>query len=100
MRRLSFVWPMAVVSAVAFTIGHGVAQQAPQTPETGFTDTPLVPGLPYHVHDPARPRPVVVAPGAMPGQAPSDAVVLFDGKDLSKWSAVKFGTAAYTQSDA
>ena len=29
-----------------------------QTPSTnlGYTDTPMLPGLPYHVHDPARPR--------------------------------------------
>jgi hypothetical protein len=100
MRRFLFIWPIVIVSAVAFTLGRGVAQQAPETPETGFTDTPLVPGLPYHVHDPGRPRPVVVTPGAVAGQAPSDAVMLFDGKDLSKWSAIKLGTAAYEQSDA
>ena len=54
--------------------------------ELGYTDTPMIPGLPYHVHDPARPRPAVVTPAATPGGAPSDAIVLFDGKDLSKWS--------------
>jgi hypothetical protein len=33
-----------------------------------------------------RPRPVKVAPGApMTGVPPSDAIVLFDGKDLSQW---------------
>ena len=54
----------------------------------GYTDTPLLPGLPFRVHDPARPQPQVVTPGAQPGAAPSDAVVLFDGKDLSKWVQV------------
>src|SRR5215210_4033227 len=55
-------------------------------PDLGFTDTPMLPGLPWHVHDPARPHPPVVTPGATPGAPPSDAIVLFDGKDLSKWA--------------
>ncbi len=58
----------------------------------GYTDTPLLPGGKWHVHDPARPRPAVVTPGTassegQPGRPPSDAIVLFDGKDLSKWSS-------------
>ena len=31
-------------------------------------------------------KPPVVTPGKAPGDAPSDAVVLFDGKDLSAWN--------------
>ena len=31
------------------------------------------------------PEPKVVTPGSEPGAPPSDAIVLFDGKDLSKW---------------
>ena len=62
-----------------------------QTPSTnlGYTDTPMLPGLPYHVHDPARPRPPLVTPAARVGDAPSDATVLFDGRDLSAWTATK-----------
>ncbi|MBA7669815.1 hypothetical protein ES703_77949 [subsurface metagenome] len=37
------------------------------------------------VHDMSRPRPPVVTPGEQPGQPPSNAIVLFDGKDLSQW---------------
>jgi len=44
----------------------------------------------WKIHDLNRPLPPIVDPGTAstqetPGRAPSDAVVLFDGKDLSKW---------------
>jgi hypothetical protein len=61
------------------------AQTRPNA-DLGFTDTPMLPDQKWHVHDPARPYPPVVKPGATPGAAPSDAMVLFDGKDLSKWA--------------
>ncbi len=35
---------------------------------------------------PDDPQPRVVTPG-QPGQPPSDAIILFDGKDLSKWTS-------------
>ena len=57
-------------------------------PTLGYTDTPLLPGQKWHVHDGTRPqRPVVVPGGAFSHLAPppSDATVLFNGKDLSKW---------------
>ena len=37
------------------------------------------------VHDLTRPLPSVVTPGSQPQEPPSDAVVLFGGKDLSAW---------------
>jgi len=51
----------------------------------GYTDTPQIPGQKWKVHDSSRPRPRMVTPGAQYGQPPPDAIVLFDGKDLSKW---------------
>ena len=60
----------------------------------GYTDTPRQPNGKWHVHDPARPQPPVVTPGKQFSQkadAPSDAVVLFDGKDFSKWQAGRGG---------
>ncbi len=47
----------------------------------------------YPVHDTNRPQPAIVTPGAAcTSSAPSDAIVLFGGKDLSAWS--KGGTDA------
>ncbi|MGA2716746.1 MAG: hypothetical protein ABSG41_26955, partial [Bryobacteraceae bacterium] len=41
-----------------------------QDTDVGFSDTPLLPGLRYHVHDPLRPHPKVVTPGALAAQPP------------------------------
>ncbi|MBK7875797.1 MAG: DUF1080 domain-containing protein [Planctomycetes bacterium] len=61
----------------------------PQDHPTGYKDTPLIPGTTWHVHDPDRTPPSVVMPGATNGlaAAPSDALMLFDGKDLTQWRA-------------
>lgn len=86
--------PVAAASllllAAAFPASAQNATPAP-TPIEGRRDTPLLPGTPWHVHDPERAQPAVVTPGApitpdQPERAPSDAVVLFDGHDLSAWS--------------
>ena len=54
----------------------------------GYQTTPIIPGTQWHVHDGERPQPRIVTPGATFSHlapAPSDATVLFDGKDLAKW---------------
>jgi hypothetical protein len=58
----------------------------------GFRDTPMLPDGKWRVHDPDRPQPRVVTPGATFSQdapAPSDAEVLFDGRDLSQWQTTR-----------
>ncbi len=66
-----------------------VAQQ-PEKPVLGYTDTPIIVGQTWHVHDPDRPHPATVTPGPYFVELPpSDAIVLFDGTDLSHWQLAK-----------
>ena len=53
-------------------------------------EAPLTPGGKWRAHDTNRPQPLVVMPPTAstpdkPGSAPSDAIVLFDGRDFSHW---------------
>jgi Domain of Unknown Function (DUF1080) len=88
---------LAIMIAMAASVA---AQNSP----TGYTDTPTIPGSKWRVHDDARPRPPVVTPGTFstedtPGKPPSDAVVLFDGTNLSAWRSAKGGPAAWKIED-
>lgn len=84
MRKTLFA--VAAAATLSLMISFSGAQTPPkQNHDLGFTDTPMLPGLPYHVHDPARPHPKVVTPSNQCGGPPSDAIVLFDGHDLSHW---------------
>lgn len=76
----------------------GVAASSLAAQNLGYQDTPMIPGTPWHVHDGERPLPEVVTPGASFSHLappPSDAIVLFDGKDLAKWSNPKGGEAQW-----
>ncbi len=80
----------AALSIVSVLLGAGLCQLLLRSVDAG-EQPGWNAGLPrqykskWLVHDENRPAPPVVTPGAAPGDPPSDAVVLFDGKDLSKW---------------
>lgn len=63
---------------------------APAT-RLGYDDTAIISGCKYRVHDCDRMQPPVITPPTpstqeAPGAPPSDAVMLFDGTDLSGWT--------------
>lgn len=73
----------------------------PKLPSIGSTNTGPIPESPWRVHDVFRPRPPLVAPGQIDlskghgTSAPSDAIVLFDGTDLSHWAHLKGSAEMY-----
>ncbi len=66
-------------------------QEAKKTEKLQYVETDTGRWL---IHDMNRPAPAVISPGtestrSEQGEAPSDAIVLFDGKDLSEWTDTK-----------
>jgi hypothetical protein len=63
-----------------------------------FADASDPPAGQWRIHDEARPQPPVVDAGPgpeRPAPPPSDAVVLFDGKDIGQWRAKDGGPAKW-----
>lgn len=62
----------------------------------GYSGTPLLPDSRWRVHDPDRPRPpaVELETGVFT-PPPSDAIVLFDGADLSEWTMANEGATEW-----
>jgi hypothetical protein len=76
-----------VVTAMALTVAGAVCAGGVQAQTQ------------WKAHDRNRPAPKEIDPGTWSsqeaaGKAPSDATVLFDGKDLSAWASSKDGSAA------
>ena len=104
--KKNFIILLAVLMslATAALVTYRTRAATPQKEPVGYEDTPMLPGGKWHVHDGRRPQPTVVTPGTFstqqaPGQPPSDAIVLFGGKDLSAWQALKGGAARWKVED-
>jgi hypothetical protein len=80
--------PLFLVTAAVFLAGLSSAQVDPG----------------WKPNDPGRPVPPVITPGTAstqdaPGRSPSDAVVLFDGRDLSQWAGENGQAAKWRVTD-
>jgi len=94
MKHMNRQSPLLILAAgvcLLATAPFGLGEDLAQEQHYGYTDTPLLPGTQWRVSDINRPLPPVVDPGpeTPPIAPPSDAISLFDGKDLSQWRNVK-----------
>src|SRR5436190_13698115 len=89
--RIRMKRAMTVFTCILAIAGAARAQREKPVGDdkSGYTDTPQLPGQPWKVHDAARKRPPKVTPGEplLNEAPPSDAIVLFNGKDLSHWTS-------------
>jgi len=116
-RRMFGTKMFAALAAIPAVAQQAVPPQAPAAGRAGKAgkafETPEeyelhpegspIPGQKWKVHDLKRPQPPKVTPGlpiASPAP-PSDAIVLFDGKDLSQWvSRARGGAGGGTVGEA
>jgi len=96
LRKVAICMSMILSAGLAISVFAADAAKPKEDPakpkKEGYTDTPMQADGKWHVHDPDRPKPRIITPGVAstqdkPGTAPSDAIVLFDGKDMSKWQS-------------
>jgi len=100
-------WNILVIIAAALAGGLLLlhpAHSAQHESGMGYEDTPMLPGGMWHVHDAKRPQPRKVTAGTCStpdraGVPPSDAEVLFDGRDLAKWRNAQGGAAQWSVRD-
>jgi 3-keto-disaccharide hydrolase len=89
---------VGAISLALMTLGCS-QQTAPPAPQQPATPSVVLPPWGPQ-HDRNAPQPPVVDPGtastqAEAGKPPSDAIVLFNGKDLSNWESEKGGPAEW-----
>lgn len=95
--------PLLIVTVVLLIAGSSIAltrAQQPQQPQytpqqvEEVRKKAMEMGLLRPANEAPKKEPTVITPGAKPGDPPSDAIVLFDGKDLSGWKSLRDGSNA------
>ena len=104
MRRRTSCGVLMVAPILGGLLMAGPTASAQRESGLGYNDTPLLPTGTWRTHDARHPQPVKVRAGTCgtqerPGLSPSDAEVLFDGKDLSRWRTEKGGPASWKVQD-
>lgn len=97
---LAFIFAFALSGFADFdkpVIKQWTVKEKNEKNEMKDVDYMTIDGIMVHETDPAKqPQPAVVTPGTescpkKAGTAPSDAIVLFNGKDLSNWTSTTAG---------
>jgi hypothetical protein len=89
------------ICLIAILTGGATKQPAKKAVKMQYVETDTGRWL---IHDMNRPAPDVIEPGtestpSKPGKAPSDAIVLFDGTNLSQWTDTKGNTSKWILGD-
>lgn len=101
-RKVTFL--LVMVAAVAAALQTSASNAQKRQPLPGYTDTPVLPGGRWHVHDSGRPQPRAIEPGTPCAQEaplgrPSDAMALFDGSGLDRWRTSEGEAPAWMVAD-
>lgn len=99
MKLIALLVAPALCLSIPLLASDGPGAQDPAKEKPGYDDGPQLPGQPWRVHDRNRPQPPKVKAASKFGGAPSDAIVLFEGTDLSSWQRGNGDAAAWKLAD-
>jgi len=82
---------MVLIGSLMLVSMQGQQPAAPAATKKAAPEKPIIPGQRWPMNTMTRPMAPEVAPPTTPGQPPADAIILFDGKDLSKFISARGG---------